>query len=514
MFCERACRRKDIDQPVSVCALKRFAADWDMASKEPYRPVKKPPTGRKVAIVGSGIAGLTAAYFLLQDGHECMVFDSRERPGGIIRHAIPDFRLPASVVDYEIGRVKELGAQFVLGTSLGVQISLQDLRRDFDAVLLATGAPMEILPAIEGIEQAILAARFLEDVKEGVSSVGIAGAIVIGAGPAGPDAARALRRLGTSKVTLIPVGRPIDAAADEMHRENARKEGVEVLLDTTVETIERLDKFGFMIVIDRNGKRESLTAEQVLVSGETAENEKFFADLGIEGTPKGETVDRETMATNVQGVFAAGSVVRRRIHAVQASAMGSLAAGSISDYLSRKSRPKKRPIHVIMRDLSKEELGRMLEDASQKHRFDTRRSDRATMHAETDQGFDEDTAEREAKRCLQCACVAKNDCLLRDLSTEFDADPRAYVGERKKFERDTSHEYVVYESSKCIRCMKCVLIAEDADESLGLAVIGRGFQVRVGVPFNENIKAGLRETAARCAEACPTGALRTRQETR
>jgi NADH dehydrogenase/NADH:ubiquinone oxidoreductase subunit G len=134
------------------------------------------------------------------------------------------------------------------------------------------------------------------------------------------------------------------------------------------------------------------------------------------------------------------------------------------------------------------------------------------MSSEADQGFDEDTATREARRCLQCACAAKDDCLLRDLSTDYDADPRFFRGVRKTFERDSSHPDIIYESSKCIRCGRCILIAEEAHESLGLTVLGRGFKVRVGVPFNETIKAGLRKVAIRCAEVCPTGALSVRRE--
>jgi formate dehydrogenase major subunit len=512
MFCERACRRKDIDEPVSICALKRFAADWDMASDQPHQPEKKPDSGKKVAIIGAGIAGLTAAYHLLQEGHACTIFDSRKRPGGLLRHVIPGFRLPQAVVDFEIDRISELGLQYILGKSVGKDVSFEDLRRDFDAVLVATGAALEIRPPIAGIEDAASAASFLEEIKDGGSLSEVKSAVIVGSGPADLDLARALIRLNVQRVVYLP-GKRVSGGADAGNQlDIACVEGVMVREECIVQRIERLKTGTYRVDVESGGKEESIEAERVFFAGEMSEDESFLDRLGIHKTITGERVDRQTMATNMTGVFAAGSVVRPRIHAVQASAMGSLAARSISRYLRGEPMADKHTVHVVMSDLSEQESARMLEDASPKSRYAARHSESLEMNFEANQGFDEDTATREAKRCLQCACAAKDDCLLRDLSSEYDADPRFYRGVRKTFERDSSHPDIIYESSKCIRCGKCILIAEEAHESLGLTVLGRGFKVRVGVPFNETIKAGLREVAIRCAEVCPTGALSVRRE--
>lgn len=133
-FCERGCRRAQHDATVSIAALERLVGDADLASEEPYAPPCKPESGKRVAIIGAGPAGLTAAYYLQQEGHACTLFDTREQPGGAWRD-MPEDRLPHAVLDAEIARVLALGAEF----SPGVKASLDDLRKEYNAVLIAAG---------------------------------------------------------------------------------------------------------------------------------------------------------------------------------------------------------------------------------------------------------------------------------------------------------------------------------------------------------------------------------------
>ncbi len=137
--CENGCRRKSIDSSLSICALKCFVADEDLKSSSPYLPERKALTGKKVAIIGSGPAGLSAAYYLLQDGHACTVFDNQVEPGGMLRYGVPDDILPANVLDAEIEIIRKLGAQFEMRRAIGRQLSLAELKQEFDAVILATG---------------------------------------------------------------------------------------------------------------------------------------------------------------------------------------------------------------------------------------------------------------------------------------------------------------------------------------------------------------------------------------
>jgi len=135
-LCEKGCRRNQIDDAVSICTLKRYVGDKDLASAAPYLPPCAPPSGKRVAIVGTGPAGLTAAWFLLQAGHAVTLFDDHPLPGGALRYSIDEQRLPRAILDGEINLVKALGAEFVLNTRIS---TLADLQRDYQAILLACG---------------------------------------------------------------------------------------------------------------------------------------------------------------------------------------------------------------------------------------------------------------------------------------------------------------------------------------------------------------------------------------
>jgi ferredoxin len=137
--CENGCHRKSYDSAVSICFLKRYVADVDLAQESPFRPMSKANSGKKVAIIGAGPTGLSAAYYLLQDGHACHVFDKNPQPGGMLRYGVPDEDLPKSVLDSEVERIAELGVEFSMEHSLGKELGWDDLKEAYDAVILAVG---------------------------------------------------------------------------------------------------------------------------------------------------------------------------------------------------------------------------------------------------------------------------------------------------------------------------------------------------------------------------------------
>lgn len=143
--CEKGCHRHSYDAPVSICSLKRYAADVDLAQEPSYRPAQKADSGKKVAVIGAGPAGLSAAYYLLQQGHTCHVYDSNPQPGGMLRYGVPDEDLPKSVLDAEIACIADLGAEFLMGHSLGKDLGWEAVTKDYDAVVLAVG---KIDPAV------------------------------------------------------------------------------------------------------------------------------------------------------------------------------------------------------------------------------------------------------------------------------------------------------------------------------------------------------------------------------
>lgn len=157
--CEKACNRKPYDQPVAICHLKRFAADTDLALQSPYRPPVKEPSGKKVAIIGAGPTGLSAAYYLVQAGHECFIYDKNPQPGGMLRYGVPKGKLPPSVLDTDIQQVLLPGVHLHLNRTLGKDISLNELTDEYDALVLALGA---VEPALFEGSQIRLAARGIE----------------------------------------------------------------------------------------------------------------------------------------------------------------------------------------------------------------------------------------------------------------------------------------------------------------------------------------------------------------
>jgi NADPH-dependent glutamate synthase beta subunit-like oxidoreductase len=138
-MCEKGCRRGQVDQPLEICKIKRFTADADLASGSPYLPSCKPDTGKKIAIVGAGPTGLSAAYYLRQKGHSCMIFDQHPQPGGMLRNMIPEKKLPPEVLDSEIEIIRQLGAEFRMNTVVGKDVSIEELKKEYQAIILAFG---------------------------------------------------------------------------------------------------------------------------------------------------------------------------------------------------------------------------------------------------------------------------------------------------------------------------------------------------------------------------------------
>lgn len=221
----------------------------------------------------------------------------------------------------------------------------------------------------------------------------------------------------------------------------------------------------------------------------------------FESTKAGLSVSEDGYFTSIKGVFACGSVIRSQKMAVRSVAQGKLAALSVHNYLSGIEISKSEKIFNSRFDkLIPVEYDEYLKEATKDTRY--------SPQNEYLQGFTAEEAIKEAKRCLHCDCRKMDNCKLRTYSHAYNADRRKYLlGARKNITKHVQHDLVVYEPEKCIKCGLCISITLKNSELTGLAYAGRGFDVRIDVPFNRTVKEALLHSAKECVEACPTGAL-------
>ena len=521
-LCERQCRRADFDQGLAIGALHRYVADLGACT-----PARAPATGKSVAIVGAGPAGLAAAYYLLRQGHACTLFDAHPLPGGMLHYGIPAYRLPKDALDLEIGAIRGLGAQFRMGRRWGRDFTLAGLREQYDAVFLAIGAQRAEGLDCEGRQHALAGIGFLQRVAEGDPPPLGNQVMVVGGGNTAIDCARSAIRLGARHVrVLYRRGREqMPCLMDEV--EAAEAEGVQ--LDLLCAPV-KLDRHsgGLRLTCERmtlrdpdiSGRRRPVAVAgsefhiecSTVIAAIGQSVERSLAEReGLAVSGWGIAADPRTLATNLPGVFAGGDAVLGADLAVRAVAAGRMAAASIHQFLSGEAVTGEAALANIamhpVDDLERAAMFRAIERTVRVNPPQLAMERRLSSFDEVEARLPDAQAVQEAHRCLTCGCAKADDCRLRALAAEYGADIGRFTGARRRFVRDLSHPDVVYEPGKCICCDACVRIAAAEHEELGLALAGRGFEVSVAVPFGMPLAQGLRHAALRCAQACPTGAL-------
>ncbi len=527
-LCEQRCHRCEKGEPLSVGNLHRLAGDRDIASQARYIPARERTTGKSVAIVGAGPAGLAAAYHLLRRGHAVVLFDRHPEPGGMLRWGIPEFRLPRNLLAQEIDIIRLLGGKLRLQKSLGRDFTLDDLRRDFDAVFLAIGAQGLRRLDCPGEDLAMSAIEFLEKVGLGRPPEIGDDVVILGGGNTAMDAARTALRLGAKKVRVLyrRTRREMPCLMTEVEAAEAEGVKLETLvapqgLDRTPDGRLRLitrrmelgppDQSGRPRPVPVAGSEVAVEATCVIAAiGQIVETGELEA-TGLTLSPRGIRVNPMTLATNLEGVFAGGDAVTGADLAVRAIAAGRLAAVSIDQFLNgRPVQGDPEMLSVVMGKLNDEELAEFFREIEETPRVPMPElpiEERVKGFAEVELGLSEDAAIKEAGRCMNCGCWKASVCALRQYATEYGADPLRFAGSRRSFRRDSSHAEIVYEPGKCILCGACVKAAAESGCGLGLAIVGRGFDATVAVPLQGTLIEALPKAARRVAEVCPTGAF-------
>jgi len=421
--CESACRRAEKEQPISICKLKRFAAD-----QIDYSQLKLPeitPREEKVAIIGSGPAGLSAAYYLALEGFKCTIFEAGSVPGGWLRVGIPEYRLPRDVLQNEIDHILRLGVELKTDTALGRDITLTDLENQgFKATYLGVGCQNGAKLAIAGEDSdgVIQGVDFLRQAALGKPVNGMKKAVVIGGGNVAIDAARTLVRLG-SKVTILYRRSRNEMPAFEDEVTAALDEGVQIqFLVAPVAVVANSGKVTGIKCIkmelgppDQSGRRRPVPIEGsefvveteaiVPAIGQVIDPELWAKVPDLERSRWNTiTVDPVTYATSVKGVFAGGDAGTGPATVVEAVAAGREAATSISRFLKGEELTAGRPLKFAENPQYPPVPPIKPEERAVNPELPI--SDRMNFK-EVEFALTEDEALREANRCLDCGICSE-----------------------------------------------------------------------------------------------------------
>jgi formate dehydrogenase major subunit len=531
--CELACRRTDIDEPVAVNFIKRYLSDSPGVYED--HPQCQSNTGRTVGVVGSGPAGLTAAWFLGKNGHEVTLYEAMPKPGGMLRYGIPEYRLPKDVLDKEIDYIAKTGTKILCNTRVGVDVSVEELTNKHDAVFLAPGAfgakPMSV-EGEEDTEGVVTGVEYLIDKAQKPNPVsGIV--VVIGGGNTAMDAARTSWRLGADKVIIVYRRTKNEMPADKMEIEDCLKEGVEIMeLVAPVKIIRENKKLKALTCIrmklgepDSSGRRRPVVVKGSefdlpcsLAISAIGQNpllqETLTTSFDKLNTSKWNTltVDTKTMETNVKGVFAGGDAADDGpTVVVDAIRDGQRAAHSIHNYLLGE-KPAKEPF-LVTKDFwakpGKQEIENIIE--SPRHYMnDISTEERVGNFNEVATGYEFENMYHEATRCLSCGCVAFDDCKLRLYAQDYDVDMEKYKGHVRKHKLDTRHPHIIYDPNKCILCAKCIRTCERLIPISALGLINRGFKTEMRPAMNSALHETSCISCGNCIDVCPTGALQAK----
>ncbi|UMZ74155.1 FAD-dependent oxidoreductase [Natranaerofaba carboxydovora] len=421
--CEDECRRQNVDEPLSIRGLKRAA----IAYGDGEYPQPKENKGKKAAVIGSGPAGLLAAFDLTMEGYSVTIFERQERLGGAPRNYIPLYRLPDETIDRDIENLKKIGVEFKTGVEFGTDIKVEDLKNDgYEAIVLALGLANSRglpLPGADN-ENVIMALDFLKATKRENYRVEGKEVIVIGGGNVAMDVARTAVRSGAKKVKLACLESYDEMPAFSWEIEEAEEEGVELNCswgpDRIVvegDKVTGLEAKECACVFDDSGNfnpqfcednKKTITGDMVIFSIGQGPDLEAVKEAGLPVDERGRlVVDHSTLKTPVEGVFACGEIATGPTTAVRAMSNARVAAQAVKSYLEGET--------FVSEMVEEEEPLPQLEDDVKENIVEIKRNEIPMLSPEErcdnfkpiEKGYSLETAVWEGRRCLGCAAGAE-----------------------------------------------------------------------------------------------------------
>lgn len=527
--CQTACRRTLVEEPISIAWLKRYVADLDLAKEEPFMPALKAKTSKRVAVIGGGPSGLSAAYYLTCEGHQVEVFEAMPEFGGMLKYGIPLYRLPKEVLLSEIKIVEKMGVTLTPNKRIGKDISLEHIREQHDAVYVSIGAWQSAKMNIPGdhLDGVIGGIDFLTKfaVNEPVRTGDVIA--VIGGGNTAMDACRTAKRLGAKKVYAIYRRTKEDMPATDIEIVEAEEEGIEFkfllnpseVIDNGEGRVGKLrlqkmqisidEKTGKRNVVPIEGEEELIDVDSVIVSiGQKLKNE------GLESIALNKwgnmDANEQTFTTNLDGVFAGGDATNKGADiAISAIADGKYAARAIHSYLNGTLKPQIEPFYV-KQELKSADLAH-IEKAFKSHMGHEAPELRVTNFEEVVHGYTELEANYEANRCLECGCHDFFECELVKQTNVYGIRDLRFEGDKHALAFKDDHAYIKRDPNKCILCGMCVRICDEVTDQTALGLVGRGFDTVVLPALEKKLDATNCISCGQCVMVCPTGALLEKQ---
>lgn len=521
--CEKACRRKNVEEPINIAQLKAFAADMDLKS-DSYTPEVKAATGKKVAIIGGGPAGLTAAYYLAIMGHSVTVYDMMEKMGGMLRYGIPQYRLPKEVLDKEIAIIEKTGVKLVNNVKLGKDFTVKSLKDENDAVIVAVGAwksssmrtPGEELEGVYG------GIDFLRGVIKGNAPEIGEKVAICGGGNTAMDACRTAVRLGAKEVYVVYRRTRAEMPADELEIEEAEEEGVIYKFLTnplsfngedgkvksiTLQVMElgEPDASGRRRPVPVEGKTEEIAVDSVILAIGQKLVQEDVSELKLNERGNIEA-DPDFFTTDIDGVFAIGDATNRGASiAIEAIGEADRCAKAVDAFLNGQAIDTRVP-YISKRDESTIDYS----DRKKESRITPKVLPADVRNKNFDEvslGFTEEEAKAEANRCLECGCREYYKCKLLSVAQLYDINPDRFKGEMpQKYTRD-ENAFIERNTSKCILCGLCVRSCREVMDLHSIGLLGRGFKTDVSPAFNLPLDQTNCTNCGLCVNLCPTGAL-------